>query len=292
MNYKSGSLNFGDFKSKFVILDFWNTACISCIKSFSLIDSIQKEYSDKIQFVLANRESLDSTIRFFKERKNIKMPQVPMITGAKDLSGMFAIDVFPYTVWIDELGRVKYFIDTYNLSKQNLDNLISGKNVLARRMDRPIFRGDYFDTGRPDSLKSKLLYYCYISRYSDAIDIGNSERGQINDSVIRIANFGQSIVDLYKMAYREYDKFKFDRPESIVLLVKDSSKYIAPVQAYERETWFLNNGYSFDMVLPLNKKDIAYKIMQQQLYMYFGLRARVFKKYKNGALLDILEIKE
>ncbi|HMR81624.1 MAG TPA: hypothetical protein PKE30_00730 [Niabella sp.] len=292
LNYKSGVLNFNDFKSKFIILDFWNTACISCIKSFPLIDSLQKVYAGKIQFILANRESLDSTIRFFKERKFIKMPQIPMITGSKKLSDMFDINSYPYTVWIDDLGKIKHFISSYNISKQNLDDLIAGKKVSAKQLDKPVFRGDYFDADRPDSLKSRLQYYCYISRYSDAINIGNSERGSINDSTIRLAYYRQSIVDLYKRAYKEHNRYKFDHPESVVLLVKDTTKYIRPINTYERDTWYLNNGYTFDMVLPVLKRDDAYKIMQQQLHNYFGLKARVFKEYKDGVLLDVLEIKE
>lgn len=292
LNYKSTELNFDDLKSKFIILDFWNTACISCIKSFPKIDSLQKQYAGKIQFILANKESRDSTLRFFEKRKAIKMPGVPMITGAKELSDKFDIKAYPFTVWIDDSGIIKYFIAVYNISKENLDDFIAGKVVEAKKLDDSVFRGSYFDEGRPDSLKSKLQYYFYISRYSDAIDIGNSEVVETSDSLIRIASFRETIVGLYKKAFREYNKFKFNLPESVLLIVSDSSKYLMPQQADKRDAWFLNNGYSFDMVLPYTKKDVAYKIMQEHLYDYFGLKVRVLREFKNGKWLDILEIKE
>lgn len=292
LNYKTDSINFNDFRSKFIILDFWNTACISCIKSFPLIDSLQKEYAGKVQFVLANRESKDSTIHFFEKRKSIHMPAVPMITNAKKLSDLFAVKVYPYTVWIDDTSRVKYFIASYNLSKHNLNQFISGKNISAKHLNKNVFRGGYFDPGRPDSLQSSILYYCYIARYDDDIDVSNSNGVNANQTAIRIACAQASIVDLYKRAYEENNKFRFNRPESVVLLVKDVEKYIRPQPLYERDAWFRENGYSFDMVLPITKKEEAYKIMQQQLNSYFGLSARVYSQYKDGNLLNILEIKE
>lgn len=292
LNYKSDSLYFNDFKSQFIILDFWNTACISCIKSFPKIDSLQKQYSGKIQFILANPESKDSTIHFFKKHSGIKMPDVPIITGAKNISRMFSVNTYPFTVWINDYGVIKHFIAAYNISKQNLDDFITDKKILTKQLDKTIYRGSYFDTGRPDSLQSNIQYYCYIAKYSDAIDIGNAEQGIINDSVLRMSYFRESIVSLYKKAYREYNLFNFNHPGSVVLLVKDSTKYLAPKQPSLADDWLLQNGYSFDMQLPISNRNNVYKIMQQQLYIFFGLEVRVYRELKNGKLIDFLEIKE
>lgn len=292
LNYKSTSLSFTELKSKFIILDFWNTSCISCIRSFPKIDSLQKLYEGKIQFILANLESCDSTIQFFKKRTSIKMPHVPMITNAKELEAMFEIESYPFTVWIDDAGIVRHFIGAHNLSENNLNSFISGKSVAGNQMDIPVYRGSYFNAGRPDNLREKLVYYCYLSRYTPEIDIGYSENRNINDSMTRIAFPAETIINLYKKAYREFDKYNFNKPGSVLLLVKDSARFIPPVNSYERDHWSSNNVYSFDLVLPTSRKDHAYEIMQQQLNMYFGLKARIIKVNKNGSWLDVLEIKE
>ncbi|MBK8087718.1 MAG: redoxin domain-containing protein [Chitinophagaceae bacterium] len=60
------TVSLSDFRNKLLILDFWNTTCISCIKAFPKLDSIQKLFGNRVQIVLVNRESKDSTIAFFK----------------------------------------------------------------------------------------------------------------------------------------------------------------------------------------------------------------------------------
>src|SRR5258705_3241888 len=80
-NNKIKSFTLSDFKSKLIIIDFWGTGCTSCIKAFPKIDSLQKKFQDKIQFILVNKESADSTRGFFLKRKKIKDPDVPMVMG-------------------------------------------------------------------------------------------------------------------------------------------------------------------------------------------------------------------
>ena len=66
LNYHRSKLSLGDFAGKYIILDFWNQGCVPCIAAFPEIDSLQKHFKDKLQIILVNKESKESTIAFFR----------------------------------------------------------------------------------------------------------------------------------------------------------------------------------------------------------------------------------
>src|SRR5450432_2351570 len=61
LNKEEGKLNINEYKGKLLILDFWATNCTGCLKKIPLINSLQNEYNDKVQFILVNTQSKDST---------------------------------------------------------------------------------------------------------------------------------------------------------------------------------------------------------------------------------------
>lgn len=51
-HYKTAKVS--DYKGKLILLDFWSTWCSACIDGFSELDSLQRQYPDKIQVLLVN----------------------------------------------------------------------------------------------------------------------------------------------------------------------------------------------------------------------------------------------
>ena len=54
INYSSKTANLSDLKGKLVILDFWNSHCISCIESWPNLLRLQKEFDESLQIILIN----------------------------------------------------------------------------------------------------------------------------------------------------------------------------------------------------------------------------------------------
>src|SRR5260221_11561119 len=50
--YTQNKVSLEDFRGKWLILDFWNEHCPSCISSFPKMDLMQKEFGEKIQIML------------------------------------------------------------------------------------------------------------------------------------------------------------------------------------------------------------------------------------------------
>lgn len=51
INYPTSTARIADFKGKLLILDFWATWCSPCIAMIPKMDSLQKEFTGRIQFL-------------------------------------------------------------------------------------------------------------------------------------------------------------------------------------------------------------------------------------------------
>ena len=107
LNYKTDEIDLSDLGGKLLIFEFWGPTCLSCIRAFPKIDSLQKAFGGQVQFIMVNKDSKDSTKRFFNYRKRIKMPAVPFVTGDKVLRKLFPHVGEPFCVWVDQQGVVQ-----------------------------------------------------------------------------------------------------------------------------------------------------------------------------------------
>jgi thiol-disulfide isomerase/thioredoxin len=271
INFSSSVLKISDFKGKAVIIDFWNHSCMACIQSFSKLDSLQKIFAGKMQIILVNRESKDSTERFFKKRNKIKIPNLPMLTGDKKLMRLFPMDGYPYTVWIDSNGIVRYFSGEYNITSEHIKDFLEGKELSLRDVT----------LARYGSLtgQKEFAYFSAISNCSDTIDVGNCELAYTdNNKSVRMSSTCSAIAELYRKAYREYNVYNLYTNYGLVLEAKDSLKYFCPSDPNLFDQWLKTNSYNYELILPVSKEKKRYQIMQEDLNRYFDLDAHIKKR--------------
>ncbi len=277
INYPAKEIRLSDFKGRYVVLDFWNHNCHYCIASFRNIDSMQKLFGSKLQIILVNREEKRFTEEFFRTRKQIKMPGVPMATGNTQLISLFPKDGYPYSVWIDPEGVIRQMTLAHNMTVKNLGSFVGGEALQLSNAARKIFYGPLFHY-KSDSLENKIGYYSSITRYVDDLNIGFTELARFNESLIELSSSGSSILELYKKAYREGDKYNFNEEGSVQLKVKDTSVYVRPANPDLRDEWNRRHSYNYTLFLPVSRHQEAYQMMQEDLRRYFGLKASVISK--------------
>src|SRR3990167_8908954 len=73
-NSATTELQLSSLKGKIIIFDFWSIHCITCIKAFPKLDSLQKQFNDKIQIIPVSKESKQTIASFFEKRKKIRIP--------------------------------------------------------------------------------------------------------------------------------------------------------------------------------------------------------------------------
>lgn len=136
--YSQKSISLSDFKGKWLILDFWNEYCSTCLSSFPKIDSLQKKFADRVKFVLVGyngsqyfKKSSNTSIRKLfeqnRKRENLKLT----IAYDSTLMHRYNIRPTPYLIIVDPKGIVRGI--TTKLSSENIDDLIAGRQVNLKR---------------------------------------------------------------------------------------------------------------------------------------------------------------
>lgn len=274
INYRDSSIRLTEFKGKLIILDFWGPTCIGCLELFPKMDTLQKEFKDKIQIILVNKESKDSTLRFFRTHKLVKMPSTPLITQANLLYQYFPHIGEPFHVWIDSTGIVRYITNGSNTKSKQISEFLKGKDPSL-----PLFKkSKYVETLFDPKWSGKVPYYSYIVR---CIDHGSLHiTGSGADSTLG-NSLCFSISELYLMAFNEGGKYNFNRPGRLVLEVTDSSKYFLQYNSQNSEifnNWSDSNAYYYRLQIPESRINEKYKYMKEDLNRYFDLNARVEKR--------------
>lgn len=114
-----------DFKGKWLVLDFWNKTCSSCISSFPKINELQKQMGDRVQFMLVGIQDREGQIEpmfdKFKEKERLIVP----CAFDSSLASKWDIYTAPYIIIVDPAGKVQAI--TYSINAESLANLMKGK---------------------------------------------------------------------------------------------------------------------------------------------------------------------
>jgi len=280
-NYAKDNLKLSDLRGKLVILDFWGFKCISCLQAFPKMDSLQKIFGDKIQVIFVNRESKDSTKRFFEQKKRVLLPPMPFITKDTILHKLFRPGGLPYYVWIDSSGVVRYFPEPTSITPARIRKFLSGEDITIQSSPK---KRRYVRSFITNEWKRSLDYYSYISRCVYDVNLEASERIA---GYMQISSSCLSVIELYQLAFGSnvkkypgiYTEYGLDRPGRVILEASDSYKYLRPKSSDENyDLWTNNYSYNYHLFWPESKKDQFYQIMRDDLDKFFGLKGKIEKR--------------
>ena len=291
LNYSKPELRLSGLRGKYLILDFWNHNCHYCLASFKNLDSLQKQFAGTLQIVLVNKEDKAFTEKFFKTKKQIHPPNVPLATGGAGLIDLFPKEGYPYSVWVDKQGIIRQMTLAHNITTNRLRDFVSDKPLQLNNATRKIFYGPLFNY-KSDSLENKIGYFSCITRYIDDLNIGFAELSRYNHSLAQISSSAASIVELYKKAYREGDRYNFNQEGSVVLKVKDPALFVRPEDPDLKDAWEKEHSYNYSLFLPVQRHKEAYKIMQEDLHRYFGLKVSVVANKEHEKPYPVLVLEE
>jgi thiol-disulfide isomerase/thioredoxin len=269
LNHESSQINLADYKGKFIILDFWSFHCVSCLESFSELDSIQHAFGNRLQIILVNMEGPEKTKEFFRKRSKLRIPSsVPLITSDSFLKKLFPHSGVPHSIWIDSSGKICYKND--HIIAADVAGFLRGDKLNLsdaglRRDVSSFFNKDF---------ENRITYARYISRGNDTTN------EYINVSNDNIPYRCRSIEELYQFAYNESDIeafYRFREPGRTILQVADVSNYRLE-HGINNDEWRKKYGYYYHAILPDALNKYRYKFMREDLHNYFGLDARIEKR--------------
>jgi thiol-disulfide isomerase/thioredoxin len=239
INYPSKNTKLTDFRGKVLILDFWTFGCTACIESWPKLMKLQEQFKDKIQIILVNVfENKQNVQAFLDKRETLfgyKM-SLPVACGDKALRDFFPFQAVPYVVYIDQMGKIKYFSSGAYQDPKMIQDLIEGiklapqeeiENYPPISYNKPMFIDGNGDNGHHEK---NVIYSSLISPRSpnifSTVVFGQRE----GTSYGCISNF--PIKDMLRVLYgkgRDSNNTELRVPNSQLFFKTDSSKFVGEI---------------------------------------------------------------
>lgn len=272
-----------DFKGKILILDFWATWCSPCVAMIPKMDSLQKQFGNKIQFISVTYQNQKEVLPFLEkyERQKGRHYDLPLITGDKELHKLFPHIYLPHYAWIDEKGMVKAITGYEEVTAENIQKMLKYERsdsfdsaernadaVLKRKRDVK----NPYDDQKPltafgnGSDGYKPFFQSVLLPYNEQIH-GGYRLGQLA-GYNRITGLNCGLQTLYQIAYGERRVFyglsktrlEVKDPEPITYIPNDGLIGM----------WLRNgHGYCYELLVDTAFKGNYFQFMQQDLQRFF-----------------------
>lgn len=131
----SSSLNttqpFNSLKSingDIVILDFFGTWCVPCVKALPTLTALQQQYPTQLSVVLISIEEEQRLKDFIAQRKNVTLPII--VDKGETITQLFQPPAYPYTVILNKERSVIAITKAEQITKGYIDSLLTIKQPI------------------------------------------------------------------------------------------------------------------------------------------------------------------
>lgn len=114
------------FKGKPLIIDFWATFCIPCIKGMPEQERLSRLFRKEINIVSVTTDNEKQVSTFYSSERNPIGRDFTSIVNDKELNRLFLHNKIPHLVWIDSQGIVRNTTEGDALSEANIKAALSG----------------------------------------------------------------------------------------------------------------------------------------------------------------------
>jgi thiol-disulfide isomerase/thioredoxin len=124
LNYRGQPTPLSAWKGKNIILDFFNSNCPVCFQTMPKIDSLQRKFKGKVDFIMVGKEDgrIQKIYERFEKRLNLQMDK----TFDSSLGAKLLLPFNPIYVWIDRNNIVRAISSGHKLNSDTIDLFIKG----------------------------------------------------------------------------------------------------------------------------------------------------------------------
>lgn len=268
LNYTPAKARLTDFTNdKALLVDFWFTACTSCIESFPKLDSIQKEFKDDLNVLLVTFETKEKVLKTFNTIKRISHVKLPSVVADTLMHLIFPHVSSPHEIWIGKDGKIKAITDHRAITRDNIKTLIAGKEldipVKKENMEYSLFASP----GKALEL-DKIFKTTVISSHQQGLPSFNGMYVHPDNGFLRAQVTNDNLQSLYLMAYDQLGKgFNYSR------FIIDSNALVRFKDSVDGR-----NIYCYDSWWKDTSRIKACAEMQNELDRFFNLSSTLEKR--------------
>lgn len=126
LNHSSVSSSFQQFKEKLLVIDFFGTWCVPCVRALPKLSALQGKYKDKINILLVSEEPQSKLENFIKRQTNFIFPVV--VDEENNFITRFQPPSYPYTAIIGKNGRVIAIPFQEEMTEANIEKWLAVQN--------------------------------------------------------------------------------------------------------------------------------------------------------------------
>lgn len=131
MNAISGNVrevSLTSLKGKYFILDFWTVACVPCVASFPVVDSIQNLFPEDLRIIHVGTQQKDRDVVAFYKKFEKKF-NIKLISGIdSNVFRKFVHGTVPFAVWVDKDSKIKAITGGSAINVENVRRFIRGED--------------------------------------------------------------------------------------------------------------------------------------------------------------------
>lgn len=271
-------------RSQPLVLDFFTTSCLGCWRSMPKLDSLQKKFRGRVQFLLVGKDDLKRDYRYvkdqyekFRSRFNLDVP----VAYDSFLYNRFVPEGVPHLIWIYPNGIVAAITSSDDLNVQNVQAFIEGRPFKFTNRSYEVVSQFPYDYRRPLGVGGN-------GGVSDTGFLYRSLLAEENRPGVKIR-----IPGILSEAATVHKKIEMTRVrlESIYTLAytgvgalmygMDAYDEFAPHLIIETtDTAAFQKRYSYSLIVPPDKTHPAYlqRRMQRDLEDFFGYQVSIEKR--------------
>ena len=129
LNHSSVSSSFQQFKDRLLIVDFFGTWCVPCIRALPKLSALQEKYKNQINILLVSEEPQIKLENFIKKQTNFSLPVV--VDEEKNFINSFQPPSYPYTVIVGKDGKVMAIPSPEEITGDNIDKWLKQQGTAA-----------------------------------------------------------------------------------------------------------------------------------------------------------------
>ena len=268
-NYKTKKAMISDFQGKLLILDFWATWCSPCVAMRPKMEALQEQFKGKVQFLSVTYQKAEEVLPFLEKLQKGKPSTIPEVMDDQVLRGFFPHVYLPHYVWVDHTGKVKAITGFDEITRSNIELMLSGADNLSKQ--KKDLKTNY-DGEKPFLINgnggdgSNMIYHSVLTGYTEGIAAGwvNYKADSLKKRVM-FRNTGLSL--LFAYAYGE-GRIILGR-NRIFLEVANKPALAYTDSLIPRNEWKRKNLYCYEMIVPSKSYLKTFTFIKQDLTRYF-----------------------